>query len=337
MPELNRQNNFVRTRGIFPTVEKIKFQFLGSVDDPQRTQIFFAPAVGYNNYNKVMAGMAFYNSVLPTKKLNIVMLPMFAFGNSSVVGLGKISLQTYPDHFFHGIHYEVSGQTFHDEGPASASPNLRYWRLSGRAIADLNKKDLRSPVSQQLIYRNVFIAQQQATETGKPYSSSDFNLLTYTFKNSRAINPFSFSANAEQGADQEKNFYVKTYASGTIRFSYPKKKSGVDVRAFGGLFLYKNDLTNDNYAFHLNGTQGFEDYLFDELYLGRNGDQRFFNQQFALKEGAFKPGATSRLFSFAVIDVAACHEYYSAVAFFFSAVCIRRCRIASVRNKQFPV
>jgi hypothetical protein len=50
MPELNRQNNTVKTSGLFRHMEKLRLQWLGSVDDPQRTQLFFAPAFGVNNY-----------------------------------------------------------------------------------------------------------------------------------------------------------------------------------------------------------------------------------------------------------------------------------------------
>ncbi|HXC07069.1 MAG TPA: M1 family aminopeptidase, partial [Bacteroidia bacterium] len=74
MPEINRDNNIVRTQGILKKVEPLKLQFLGSLDRPDRTQLFWAPVAGWNAYNKFMVGAAIYNNILPQKTFEYTLM-----------------------------------------------------------------------------------------------------------------------------------------------------------------------------------------------------------------------------------------------------------------------
>ena len=61
MPEINRSNNIMRTKGIFKATEPIKPQIIGSLYHPEKTQIFFHPIMIYNIYNKHSYGLKIYN------------------------------------------------------------------------------------------------------------------------------------------------------------------------------------------------------------------------------------------------------------------------------------
>ena len=52
MPETNRNNNILRTKGILKKIEPIKPQIIGSLYHPEKTQIFFYPKINYNIYNE---------------------------------------------------------------------------------------------------------------------------------------------------------------------------------------------------------------------------------------------------------------------------------------------
>jgi hypothetical protein len=52
IPEYNRNDNTLRTEGIMRTVEPTKFRFLSGVDNPETSQLFWIPLVGWNEYNK---------------------------------------------------------------------------------------------------------------------------------------------------------------------------------------------------------------------------------------------------------------------------------------------
>src|ERR1019366_3783559 len=90
MPEINRKNNILRTQGLFKRIEPVKMQFLGSLDRPDRTQIFWTPIIGWNDYNHFMFGAAFYNTILPQKKLEYIFMPLYSAGSQSLAGYANI-------------------------------------------------------------------------------------------------------------------------------------------------------------------------------------------------------------------------------------------------------
>ena len=57
MPEVNRNNNIIKTKSLFKKIEPIKLQFLGSIDHTQKTQIFFAPNYKWNYYDRSLIGL----------------------------------------------------------------------------------------------------------------------------------------------------------------------------------------------------------------------------------------------------------------------------------------
>ena len=70
-------------------------------------------------------------------------------------------------------------------------------------------------------------------------------------------------------------------------------KEGLSVRLFGGMFLDKNKNLPWNYAFHLSGGNGWQDYKYEHTFLGRfegpldeNANQLYV-QQYYPEEGGF--------------------------------------------------
>ena len=54
MPEVNRQNNTIRTGGIFKKVEPLEVKFMSVIHEPNRTSLNVLPLIGYNIHNKMM-------------------------------------------------------------------------------------------------------------------------------------------------------------------------------------------------------------------------------------------------------------------------------------------
>ena len=86
MPDINRQNNTLRTKGIFRKIEPLQLKFLAGFENPSKTQIFYMPAFGWNSYNRWMAGMTFYNSILPSKNFEYVIMPLYSFQSKNLCG-----------------------------------------------------------------------------------------------------------------------------------------------------------------------------------------------------------------------------------------------------------
>jgi hypothetical protein len=90
IPEYDRNDNTLRTEGILRTNEPTTFKFLSSVDNPEHTQLFWIPMVGWNEYNKWMLGVSLHNRTIPRKNVQWNISPMYSFNSGTLAGFGNI-------------------------------------------------------------------------------------------------------------------------------------------------------------------------------------------------------------------------------------------------------
>jgi hypothetical protein len=297
LPDINRSNDYLRRKGIFKTAEPLRLQWLGSIDNPQRTQVFFAPLTGWNYYDGFTPGIAFYNSLLFPKKINVVVLPQYALRSGRWVGLGSVSLPFYLKHsFFHSITFTSAMRTYtYESGPVTGvegDVELRYVRFTQWLFFDIRNANPRSSVTQKITYRNIFLRQQQQTySSGQPpadvpFDNGLFNSVSYSYADHRVINPFRFDFTVELGNPHD-DAYAKVFGEGNFTVTYPRRKNGFDVRVSGGVFL--NDPAMTRYKFRLSSTTGTDDYLFDHVFLGHSEESGFLSQQVTDgKDGGFR-------------------------------------------------
>lgn len=89
IPEYNRNDNTLRTEGILRTIEPTTFKFLSSIDNPDKSQLFWIPLVGWNEYNKWMLGISFHNKTLPRKNIQWNVSPMYSFNSGTMAGFAN--------------------------------------------------------------------------------------------------------------------------------------------------------------------------------------------------------------------------------------------------------
>ncbi len=90
IPEYNRNDNMLRTEGLMRTVEPVTFKFLSSADNPDHSQLFWIPMVGWNEYNKWMVGVDIHNRTIPRKNFQWSAAPMYSFLSGTINGLGNL-------------------------------------------------------------------------------------------------------------------------------------------------------------------------------------------------------------------------------------------------------
>ncbi len=90
IPEYDRNNNLIRTKGVFKKTEPAKLSFGTFIDDYQTTQVFWLPVVGWNNYNKWMLGVHFHNQTIPSKNWTWSLSPMFSIATTTLNGFANI-------------------------------------------------------------------------------------------------------------------------------------------------------------------------------------------------------------------------------------------------------
>ncbi|HYV93896.1 MAG TPA: M1 family metallopeptidase [Chitinophagales bacterium] len=291
LPETNRRNNFLKRKGLLKKMEPLKLQWLGSVDNPDRTQIFYTPIIGGNYYDGFTPGLALYNSVFFPKKVNFVLVPQYGLHSGNFVGIANINIPFYfQNSFLHSVTFSSTAKSYTYATTSNfgdtAEVGLRFMRWAQHLSFDLKKKNPRSSVDQKFDFKNIFLRAQQPGFNGIHDEDRLFNLLSYSYNERRVINPFYFTATAEMGNISHSD-YAKLYLGGRYIISYPKKKRGMEIRLFTGFFLQKPK--NNLYDFRLSATTGLDDYRFDEIFKGRSEHAGFYSQQISIADdGGFK-------------------------------------------------
>lgn len=308
-PEFYRQNN-TYTFGLFHRPCRPQLRFLGTLENPERQQIFWSPAIGYNNYDKTMLGIALYNSFLPARRLQWQIAPMFATGTTSFAGTGKLTLQNLGDSKFWknlsislGANYFGTGKFSVYSKDTSLDNRLvrretaKYLRLN--TILEYKWKGGQNPFRNEntkTIWARHAWLNHSKHDRSQPEQYNYTSALPYlpnwdlrhiveigfSLKNARIVNPYSLKINIQQYIGNQNASLLQTEA--TYRFTYNSPKSGFDIRFYAGGYLKET-----NHAYQLSLTdRGRYDYAMDDLYMGRFEETGLWSKQVTLRQGGFK-------------------------------------------------
>ena len=291
--EFNRKNNNYRLNGLMRKSERLRFQMFGSVENPTRTQLFFTPVGGWNNYDKTLVGFAFYNHFLPFKKFEFELVPMFGTGSLQFAGIGRMGYTFYVKQGkLHNINLSMGGRRFsYDLIPEV----LNYNKAQPSLTFDFRKKNPRSWVEKQLAFRTILIWQDyrqfnfEKREYQNVVARYYVNEAAFTLNDNRIINPYGFNFAVQQSSD-----FVRTFGEFNYKLTYNNEKKGFFIRMFAGGFIWNNTVSGviPDSRFRMNfgtGTGQFQkDFLFDEYFFGRNETEIFSSQQVVVKEGGFR-------------------------------------------------
>ncbi len=284
IPEYNQKDNTIRTKGLFKKVEPVHLQLYGTLNNPNRTQIFWIPAPSYNAYDKLLLGITFYNRIAIQKPLEYVIGPNYSTGTGKVTGYGSFQINFIPtkSSLFRRISARMSTNYYHhDEG-------LSYLRLSPIISFYLRKPYPQSPLIQIVKLRLVSINRElQSTFEGPTNSFNNAGYLIfnarYQLENTNILKPYTLTANF-----QLENNFSKLDATIDLRWMFSNKKWLI-WRNFFGVFLkntfYAKDITPNYYSYGLSGTL---DYLFDYNFIGRSDSSGIWSQQMFINDGGFK-------------------------------------------------
>lgn len=293
IPDLNRKNNTMRAIGIFRKTEPLQFSFFGKPENPNRTQLFYTPVPGWNNYNKTMMGVAIYNKFVPNKKFEYVLMPMYSFGTENIAGNVSMSYTFYPQSKrFQSVavdlaakHYTYDRDKINYYSDATNS-NFNFTALPIDVTFRFKKAVARSVIDKTIQLRSINTWQDQLSYDGASVSKQNrflsYAQIIFNYNNGRTLDPYSFNAVLENG-----NKFMKANVQFNYKFSYPNIYKGVDVRFFAGAFIYNNELER-NINYRMSAFAGYDDYLYDNIYLGRNEASGIFSRQMYVHEGGFK-------------------------------------------------
>ncbi len=303
--ELYRKNNTIRTSGILRRIEPLKLQFPASLENPNRTQLFFSPIVGWNAYNKFMAGIAFYNVMSPEKKFEYTLAPMYSFGLNEIAGSGNFRFHMYPyNSFIQKITLQsaISRYAYADDEYTNEIYNIHYssalhfTKFDSRILILFRNKDQKEKLTQTITLRHLYLLRKMPYGLIYPFETvyernfvSRLEKLNYFQFEFESVNKNAFYANAQKVSFTIGKEFYKSFIELKNFLSYGKKGKGLNSRFFAGLLhLSETNTSGIDYNMRLDGVNGSHDYFFDEIFPGRNEDKGVFSQQFVIADAGFK-------------------------------------------------
>ena len=111
----------------------------------------------------------------------------------------------------------------------------------------------------------------------------NFNVLRYELSKKHVVKPYNIRVEMQQSEDVYKTSLTAKYS-----INYKEKRKGFDARFFAGAFVATSANDAGAYRFRMSGQAGYQDYLFNHTYLGRNETNGVWAKQFTETDGAFK-------------------------------------------------
>lgn len=299
MPELYENNNAIRMHGSLRKTEKLKFSFGISPESGSNTFISYLPVLGWNYYNKFMTGVVIHNISLYEKKFEYRIMPLYATGTKDLEGGGDLSYHLYPKNanvyrvtLRTGIsRYAFGYDEYHSLNDVFHYSNfLHFTKFDSRIILSFKQKDRQEHFSNEIILRNILI--NRDIPYSIDYREENTNILYWQAEyNRKNTNPLKNSLQ-KLNITVSKNF-IKVTGETTNFFTYGEAKKGFGLRLFGGYTsLPEQSHYGIDYRMSLSGRSGINDYLFDEVFLGRSEEKGILSQQFVNDYAGFKTPAS---------------------------------------------
>lgn len=276
MPELYRMNNQIRTTGMFPRADPIKPQLLFTLEDPEKYNLMFLPALNWTRENGFMAGVALHNGFIIPKSFEYFVMPFYAFGNHDLAGYGKLAFNIKPhDHIIRLARISLEGIRF------GAPGDQNYQKLKTGIELNFRRSEMTSPYTHK-VYGDYIVASNlhQIIQLEGVDHNAYFK-VGYELAGHSPLNPFSLQTDFESGKS-----YQKASAEFNYRMIYPGKEKGLDIRLFAGAML-KEDSEIAFYSFSPDGRSGRDHYFYQGTYPDRFAifPSNFWSRQMTLSEG----------------------------------------------------
>ncbi len=300
-----RGNNYARTKGILKTLGLPSVKPILNLENPEKIQVFYSPVLGMNLYNKTMLGVAFYNSLLPRKKTEFLVMPMYAFGTKDLTGYLDVQHRFFTRGAikevqvgFEGARFATFGiipKLFTDtatnvstEGVVDALKS--YEKYAPRVSFLFKNNSPRSKANLKLDIRYILISEQAFTKRmfTNLSDASQFVDINFSATKNHKFAPRKFNANYQIG--DVGNSFQKLTLEYSLRIPYEQAKKGLHMRFFFGTFLQKpgSSLEAERVFLRLGDNSGYYDYLYDYAQFGRGNSTSMFNQQMMPRTPGFR-------------------------------------------------
>ena len=289
IPDDKTANNVYRRSGLSHTFG-LKLQPFFGLNRSEKYKLEIAPAVAFNQYDRVMVGLLLHDFTFPENRFRFLLAPMYSLKTNSFVGAGSVGYIWYPATTFRDILLQVDAKSFHSNVTSVGVSKPLYAGYTKAAMSlafTLKEPDMLSSASSGFLLKGYYVTERDfAIDLQTTLASQEhmYGLARYWHKNERTFNPFSYNLEVHGNGD-----FMKMGAEGFAQVDYNVKKKSLYVRAYLGKFVgLSTDLAVlDRYQLNANFAAA-NDYLYDGTYFGRNARNNRNAQQISLQEGGFK-------------------------------------------------
>jgi hypothetical protein len=169
------------------------------------------------------------------------------------------------------------------------SPSIKYVFGNSSPLEKIKKSiELKSFFVTETNFNFITDTINQVDIITTPSASYFVNQLKYVIENNRILYPYSLELEAQQTND-----FIKTGVTGKYYLNYPAE-GGLQCRFFAGKFMYTKSASiftqfnTERYHINLSGANGYEDYTYNNYFLGRNDFNGIAARQMIIKDGGFK-------------------------------------------------
>jgi hypothetical protein len=280
LPEKYRGDNYARLSGMLKRVEPLRVHLFSAIENPKKTQLNLLPVMGWNNNDGYMLGLALHNHNIFQRRFDYIAAPMYAFGRKDMSGLAHTVYHMYTQGLFERIDVGAGAMHFseyHDEKYSSV-----WTRLEPKVSLIFAPRRMNSPLLHRIDIRAYVIHREEQALDLKAENTENFGEFRYNMMVNKPLSRFALNTRFIVHED-----FSTWDATLQHRVVYNRKKRGVTLRAFGGVFL-RNDSYNPQYNWRMDGQTGFYDYTYSHIYGDRSGRHGLWQQQFNDNHGAFK-------------------------------------------------
>ncbi len=290
-PDAKSTNDVYKRKGISHRFGLGIRGFFG-VNTDEQYKLFFAPALAYNQYDGIMAGLVLHNLTIPENRFRFILTPMYSGATGGFIGAGSVGYMWYPTSTFQEILLQGDAKTFHNSETFAGLTErayTRYIKTEAGLSFTFKEKEALSTVTKMLCLKgyNIWEDRFSGLNGGKAKIATQqrmYGVVKYEHFNNRTYNPFSYTAEVQAGAD-----FAKISLEGNARVDYNVRKKSLYVRAFLGKFFAINNDPSITSRYQLNSSySAANDYLYDGTYFGRNATGNIAAQQVSMQEGGFK-------------------------------------------------
>ena len=284
IPELNRQNNTWNTKNLFHKWEPIKFEFLSGDNESDYSNVFWAPSIAGNAYDKLMLGLAFHNYSAPISGLQYLVAPHYSFGGKRISGISELSYTVLPTSSAKKITLGTSIKSFSN----SRYEDSYYLGISPYVRMDFVNRNRTSSINQQLVVKGIW-----RNDVFDDFSKTNLGIKARHFINGGGPD-FKWSLEGTLTYYQdleglERVFRGELELDLSLRYIRRMDKQ-VFVRFYAGKnFIFESPYYyNDQLQLSMSGTRGIQDLFLEEYYFERNASGgAFWAQQRNNNQGGF--------------------------------------------------